>query len=78
MSRTVVTVVLAAVGGLVLGGAGVIVGALLAGSFATDFQLGDARGYEATGQLGGPLGLAAGVLLGAVVGQRAPRGRSRS
>ena len=41
---------------LVGAAAGLVGGALFGGNFATNFQLGDARGYEATGRVGLVLG----------------------
>ena len=68
--RIIILVVAVIVGGLALGVVGLIAGALFGGNYATDFQFGDARGYEATGQLGAIIGLALGAALAALLAAR--------
>ena len=43
--------------------AGTLIGVLYGGNYATDFVFMGVRGYEATGQLGGILGLVLGCAL---------------
>ena len=49
--------------GLILGMVGMLIGALIGGNYATEFQFNGVRGYEATGQLGFVIGAAIGVLV---------------
>ena len=48
---------------LVSGIIGLVIGALIGGSYAQDFVFDGVRGYEATGQLGFILGAVAGLFL---------------
>jgi hypothetical protein len=50
--------------GLAAGIAGLLVGALFGGNFATEFTFIGLRGYEATGQVGLLLGAALGLYAG--------------
>jgi len=68
--KVLILIVAVIAGGLVLGAVGLIGGALFGGNYATDFQFGDARGYEATGQLGAIIGLALGAALAALLASR--------
>lgn len=53
--------------GALAAAAGLILGALIGGNFAQQFQFNGVQGYEATGQLGFFLGLLGGLLLGALL-----------
>lgn len=44
------------------GAAGMIIGALIGGNFATQFEFNGVRGYEATGQIGAIAGAALGLV----------------
>jgi hypothetical protein len=68
--KVLILVVAVIAGGLALGAVGCIGGALFGGNYATDFQFGDARGYEATGYLGAIIGLALGAGLAALLASR--------
>lgn len=49
---------------------GLITGMNIGGNYFTSFQLGSARGYEATGYLGAIIGAVVGLLFGIWVGRR--------
>lgn len=49
---------------------GLITGMNIGGNYFTSFQLGSARGYEATGYLGAIIGVVVGLLFGIWVGRR--------
>jgi uncharacterized membrane protein YeaQ/YmgE (transglycosylase-associated protein family) len=42
---------------------GMLIGALIGGNFATEFQFNGVRGYEATGQVGFIIGAALGAMI---------------
>ena len=49
---------------------GLITGMNIGGNYFSSFQLGSARGYEATGYLGAIIGAVVGLLFGIWVGRR--------
>ena len=49
--------------GFILGMLGMLIGALIGGNFATEFQFNGVRGYEATGQVGFIIGAALGAMI---------------
>ena len=73
MVRTIVIVLAGALlGAIVL----FVVGGIIGGNFATDFELAGLRGYEATGVLGIFVGVVTGAGAAALVGRLAS-GRTR-
>ena len=52
---------------------GLLVGATIGGNMAVDFRFAGNRGYEATGVVGALIGLAIGVISGALAFARLPR-----
>jgi hypothetical protein len=68
--KVLILIVAVIAGGLALGAVGLIGGALYGGNYATDFQFGDRRGYEATGRLGAIIGLVVGAALAALLASR--------
>jgi hypothetical protein len=63
----ILVLLLCAVGG---GAAGMIIGALIGGNYATSFRFNGVQGYEAAGQLGLLLGIITGVIAGVLISRR--------
>ena len=59
--------------GLTSGVVGLLVGATIGGNMADDFRFAGNRGYEATGVLGALIGLAVGIVGGAIALACLPR-----
>jgi len=64
MLKTILRVFAVICIGLISGGVGLIIGALIGGNYAEQFVFNGVQGYEATGQIGFILGVLIGFISG--------------